>query len=47
MDPVSPTDKGKLTAFKNELIRRLEHIQRLAKQKNYSEIEELLEKNYI
>jgi len=36
-----------LTEAKREIIRRLDHIQQLAKQKNYAEIEKLLEKGYV
>lgn len=36
-----------LEDFKNELIKRLDHIQQLAKQKNYAEIEKLLEEGYV
>jgi hypothetical protein len=36
-----------LTDFTNEIIRRLEHIQQLAKQKSYAEIEKLLEEGYV
>jgi len=32
---------------KKELIKRLDHIQELAKQKNYSEIEKLLQECYV
>jgi len=32
---------------KKDIIRRLDHIQRLAKQKNYAEIERLLQECYI
>lgn len=32
---------------KKELIRRLTHIERLAKQKNYAQIEKLLQENYV
>ena len=32
---------------KKELIKRLTHIERLAKQKNYAEIEKLLQENYV
>jgi len=33
--------------IKNEIIRRLDHIQQLAKQKDYAEIERLLEEGYV
>ena len=33
--------------MKRELIRRLDHIQHLAKQKNYTEIERLLQERYV
>jgi len=36
-----------LTDFKNEIIERLDHIQHLAKQKNYAEIEKLLKEDYV
>ena len=32
---------------KRELIKRLTYIERLAKQKNYAEIEKLLQENYV
>lgn len=32
---------------KKELIKRLDHIQNLAKQKNYVEIEKLLQASYV
>jgi hypothetical protein len=32
---------------KKELIKRLTHIERLAKQKNYTEIQKLLQENYV
>ena len=32
---------------KRELIKRLTHVERLAKQKNYAEIERLLQENYV
>lgn len=35
------------TKGKKELIKRLTHIERLAKQKNYAEIEKLLQENYV
>lgn len=35
------------TNSKRELIRRLTHIQHLAKQKNYAEIERLLQQGYV
>jgi len=36
-----------LPDIKNEIIRRLDHIQQLAKQKNYAEIEKLLREGYV
>jgi len=36
-----------MTDFKNEIIERLDYIQHLAKQKNYAEIEKLLEEGYV
>jgi len=36
-----------LVNIKDEIIKRLDHIQQLAKQKNYAEIEKLLEENYV
>jgi hypothetical protein len=36
-----------LTDVRNEIIRRLDNIQQLAKQKNYAEIEKLLEEGYV
>jgi len=33
--------------YKRELIKRLTHIERLAKQKNYAEIEKLLQEDYV
>ena len=32
---------------KKELIKRLTHIERLARQKNYAEIEKLLQEKYV
>jgi len=32
---------------KNELVKRLSHIQHLATQKNYVEIEKLLQESYV
>jgi hypothetical protein len=32
---------------KKELIKRLTHIERLAKEKNYAEIEKLLQESYV
>jgi hypothetical protein len=39
-----PTDKLRT---KNEVIRRLTHIQRLAQQENYAEIQRLLHEHYV
>ena len=33
--------------IKNEIIRRLDYIQQLAKQKNYAKIEKLLKEGYV
>ena len=32
---------------KKDLLKRLTHIERLAQQKNYAEIEKLLQENYV
>jgi len=36
-----------LPDIKSEIIKRLGHIQKLAKQKNYAEIEKLLAEGYV
>jgi hypothetical protein len=40
-------DEGDRTRTKKELIKRLTHIEDLARQKNYAEIEKLLRENYV
>jgi len=40
-------DEGNRTRSKKELIKRLTLIERLARQKNYAEIEKLLQENYV
>ncbi len=39
--------KANKAQIKDELIRRLSHIQKLAKQKNYTEIQKLLQESYV
>lgn len=39
--------KAKRAKSKKELIKRLDYIQHLAKQKNYVEIEKLLQASYV
>ena len=36
-----------MPSIKKEIIKRPDHIQQLAKQKNYTEIEKLLEEGYV
>ena len=40
-------DQASSAKGKKELIKRLTHIEHLAKQKNYAEIEKLLQENYV
>ena len=40
-------DEVNRTRTKKELIKRLTRIERLARQKNYAEIEKLLRENYV
>jgi CRISPR/Cas system-associated protein Cas5 (RAMP superfamily) len=40
-------DEVNRTRTKKELIKRLTRIERLARQKNYGEIEKLLRENYV
>jgi hypothetical protein len=40
-------DEANKAEGKKEVIKRLTHIERLAKQKNYIEIEKLLQENYV
>jgi hypothetical protein len=40
-------DESNRTRTKKELIKRLTHIEHLARQKNYAEIEKLLRENYV
>ena len=39
--------EGDRTRNKRELIKRLTRIEHLARQKNYAEIEKLLQENYV
>jgi CRISPR/Cas system-associated protein Cas5 (RAMP superfamily) len=41
------TDEVNRTRTKKELIKRLTRIERLAREKNYGEIEKLLRENYV
>jgi CRISPR/Cas system-associated protein Cas5 (RAMP superfamily) len=41
------TDEVNRTRTKKELIKRITRIERLAREKNYGEIEKLLRENYV
>lgn len=47
VDAVGLTSYEMKAKNKKELIKRLDYIQKLAKQKNYAEIKRLLEESYV